>query len=190
MRTYISRGAHSRAHIIFETKWLSSHHVHWRELISYVFKEHKVSTQKFLLYSKNVKKNQMTVKKVKFSWGGLLLDPLTFFLRCLWTNDYVRCKALIWIDIFHIYRKSISLLKKILQRTEVWEKHVFCVLLGGGSSWKNNIILVVSQADELLTNTKVLLRTPLDFEEKIQEHGGLYNWENITLYLWNRVVWN
>ena len=70
------------------------------------------------------------MKKAK-NPGGLLLNPLTFFLRCLWAYDYVRWKALVWIDILCFCCEWISLLKKILQRTEVEENHDFSRFRGG-----------------------------------------------------------
>ena len=63
--------------------------------------------------------------------GGLLLNPHTFFLRCLWAYDHVRWTDLVWIDISYFCCGWISLLKKILQRTEVEENHYFSRFRGG-----------------------------------------------------------
>ena len=75
--------------------------------------------------------------------GGLLLNPLTFFLRCLWPYDHVRWKDLVWIDISYFCCGWISLLKKIYSVLKLRKITIFHVF-GGGPSWKNDIILVVS----------------------------------------------
>jgi len=85
-------------------------------------------------HSKNMKrKKEITMMKKAKNPGGLLLNPLNFFLGWLWAYDYVRWIALVWIDILCFCCKWISLLKKILQRTEVEENHDFSRFRGGGS---------------------------------------------------------
>ena len=106
-------------------------------------------TYKHDFHSKHLKRNEKRdyYEKAQKTGGGLLLNPLTLFLRCLWPYDHVRWKDLVWIDISYFCCGWISLLKKILQRTEVEENHYFSRFRGGGLSWKNDIILVVSQAE-------------------------------------------
>ena len=68
-------------------------------------------------HSKNMTREEKRddyAKKAKNPGGGLLLNPLTFFLSCLRAYDYVRWKALVWIDISCLCCEWISLLKKIL----------------------------------------------------------------------------